>query len=132
MEYRAIGELKRITKNKGLIIIGTPNSELLNNHGFSYDEINGLFSKNFSHYCIFENAFVPFGENKKACTKRLKEKNTGVIISELINMEESCIPVGYIPELKHGLEVGTYNFDNYKIDTKLLHNTHSWVIVAIN
>jgi len=132
MEQRAIDELKRITKNKGLIIIGTPNSELLNDHGFSYDEINGLFFKNFLHYCIFENAFIPFGENKKAWTKRLEEKNTGVIISELINIEESCIPDGYTPELKHGIEVGTYNFEDYKIDTKLLHNTHSWVIVAIN
>jgi 2-polyprenyl-3-methyl-5-hydroxy-6-metoxy-1,4-benzoquinol methylase len=132
MEQRAIDELKRITKSKGLIIIGTPNTELLNDHGFSYDEINGLFSKNFSHYCIFENAFVPFDENKKLWAKRLEEKNTGVIISELINIEESCIADGCIPELKHGLEPGTYNFESYEIDTKLLHNTHSWVIVAIN
>jgi 2-polyprenyl-3-methyl-5-hydroxy-6-metoxy-1,4-benzoquinol methylase len=132
MEQQAIEELKRITKNKGLIIIGTPNSELLSNHGFSYDEINGLFAKNFSHYCIFENAFIPFGENKKAWTKRYEEKNTGVIISELINIEESCIPNGYIPELKQGIEAGTYNFEDYVIDTKLLHNTHSWVILATN
>lgn len=132
MEHRAIAELKRITKKKGLIIIATPNSELLNNHGFSYDEINGLFSRNFSYYCIFENAFIPFGENKKAWTKRLEEKKTGVIISELINLEESCIPDGCIPELKNGLEAGAYNFVNYKIDTRLLHNTHSWVIAGIN
>lgn len=132
MEQRAIEELKRITKNKGLIIIGTPNTELLKNHGFSYDDINGLFFKNFLHYCIFENAFIPFGENMKAWTKRLEEKNTGVIISELINLEESCFPDGYAPKLKHGIEVGTYNFEDYKIDTKLLHNTHSWIIVAIN
>jgi 2-polyprenyl-3-methyl-5-hydroxy-6-metoxy-1,4-benzoquinol methylase len=132
MEQKAIDELKRITKNKGLIIIGTPNTELSNDHGFSYDDINALFSRNFSHYCIFENAFIPFGEYKKLWVKRLEEKNTGVIISELINIEESCIPDGFIPELKHGLEAGTYNFENYKIDTKLLHNTHSWIIVAIN
>lgn len=132
MEQKAIDELKRITKNNGLIIIGTPNTELSNDHGFSYDEIKGLFSKNFSHYCVFENAFIPFGEFKKLWAKRLDGKNTGVIISELINIEESCIPDGCIPELKHGLEAGTYNFENYKIDTKLLHNTHSLVIVAIN
>ncbi len=132
MEQRAIGELKRITNDKGLIIIGTPNTELLTNHGFSYDEINGLFSKNFLHYCIFENSFVPFGKNKKAWVKRLEEKKTGVIISELINLKESCIPHGCIPELKNGFEAGTYNFENYCIDTKLLHNTHSWIIVAIN
>lgn len=132
MEQKAIDELNRITKNNGLIIIGTPNSELFSDHGFSYDEINELFSKNYLHFCIFENAFVPFGENKNLWTKRLDEKNTGVIISELINIEESYINDGCIPEIKHGLGVGTYAFEDYIIDTKLLHNTHSWIIVAIN
>lgn len=132
-EQRAIDELKRITKNSGLIIIGTPNSELLNGHGFSYYELKDLFAKNFTNYCIFENAFVPFGENKQLWTKRLEEKSTGIIISELIDIEESCTPSnGCIPELKCGLKAGTYNFENYNINTKLLHNTHSWIIVAIN
>lgn len=132
MEQRAIDELKRITKKSGLIIIGTPNAELLKNHGFSYEEMKDLFSNNFTNYCIFENAFVPFGEMKKAWTKRMEEKNTGVVISESINMEESCVPDGYTPELKQGIEAGTYPFEGYHIDTKLLHNTHSWVVIAIN
>lgn len=132
MEQKAIDELKRITKDKGLIIIGTPNSELLKNHGFSFDEINELCSRNFTQYCIFENAFVPFGKNKNVWNERMEKNNTGVIISELININESCFPDGYNPELKHGLEAGTFDFENYRIDTKLLHNTHSWIIVIIN
>lgn len=64
-EELAITELKRITKPKGLIIIGTPNSEMLGNHGFSFDEIDKLAKKHFSKFVIFENALIPFGKLKK-------------------------------------------------------------------
>lgn len=132
MEAFAVDELKRITQTGGLIIVGTPNTELLDNHGFSYDEINEFFAQKFTHYCIFENAFIPNGAKRGAWDNRLATNRTGVIVSESINLDESCLPHGAIPELKHGLVPGFYHFYHYQIDTRLLHNTHSWVILAVN
>lgn len=132
MEQKTINELKRITKNKGLLVIGTPNSEMLGEHGFSFDEINGLFSKNFSQFCIFENALLPFGDRKLLWEKRLSESRVGTIISEAIDLLETVIPKDHTPELKSGIPAGRFKFVNYDVDTSLLHNTHSWVILAVN
>lgn len=132
MEEKAIGELKRITRNGGLLIIGTPNSEMLGEHGFSFDEINTLFNKNFLQFCIFENALLPFGDKKLLWEKRLSSSKVGVIISELINLSEVFLPNGVIPEIKSDIKAGRFKFATYDIDTTLLHNTHSWIILAVN
>lgn len=130
MESQAISELKRITKNNGLIIIATPNNELLVNHGFSFDELNNLFKSYFSQYCIFENAFIPAGEKRILWDQRLRDKTTGIIVTESVNIDETVIFDGNIPEIKQGLEPGLFKFADYEIDTKLLHNTHSWIVIA--
>jgi len=132
MEKKAIHELKRITRNEGLLIIGTPNSEMLGKHGFYFDELNNLFKENFSQFCIFESALVPFGKKKSLWGKRLSEGNVGVIISGIINLSETVLPDGVHPEIKKGLKAGRYMFSTYSVDTTLLHNTHSWIILAIN
>lgn len=132
MEEKAINELKRITRNEGLLIIGTPNSEMLDEHGFSFEEINNLFQKKFSQFCIFENALVPFGDKILSWKRRLSESKVGVIISEIINLSETVLPNDANPEVKKGIEAGNFKFANYNIDTTLLHNTHSWIIIAIN
>lgn len=132
MEELAIKELQRITKPQGLIIIGTPNSEMLSDHGFSYTEIDTLMKENFTRFVIFENALVPFNQSKTRWKKRLAKGKTGIIISEKINLEETLLPKGFIPQIKRGLKPGRYRFGPYIINTKLLHNTHSWVIIAIN
>lgn len=131
-EEEAIKELKRITRIGGLIIIGTPNNEMLGDHGFSFDEVNALFQKKFSEFCIFENALVPFGEKRRSWEKRLSEGKVGVIISERISLAETVLPDDVNPEMKKGVEVGHFTFSRYTIDTTLLHNTHSWVIIALN
>jgi 2-polyprenyl-3-methyl-5-hydroxy-6-metoxy-1,4-benzoquinol methylase len=132
VEQKAIEELKRVTKNNGLVIIATPNNEMLDDHGFSYDELYQLSNKNFSKFCIFENAFIPSGTARTLWQRRLQEKRVGVIISEKINFSETFLPGGIVPEVKNGIEAGTYMFDTYEIDTKLLHNTHSWVVLTLN
>ncbi len=132
MEKKAISELKRITRNEGLLIIGTPNREIFGEHGFSFDEINTLFHKNFLQFCIFENALVPLGNAKLLWEKRLSEGRTGIIISELIDLSEAILPDGVNPEIKKGIEAGRFKFATYDLDTTLLHNTHSWVILAVN
>lgn len=131
-EEVAVSEMKRITKNNGLIILGTPNSELLKKHGFSYDEINAVFLKNFSEYIIFENAFIPF-ENKESWFERKEQHKTGFIVSQNIDMKESVLPRDTIAECKKGMTaVKDYNFNGVLIDLTLLHNTHSWIVIAKN
>jgi hypothetical protein len=131
-EELALGELQRITKDKGLIIIGTPNSEMLEDHGFSLNEVRHLFGKLFSEYCIFENALVPFGNKKALWEERFSRGDVGIIVSEKIRLTETVLPDWQAPELKKGLKPCVYRFINYDIDTGLLHNTHSWVIMALN
>lgn len=133
MEEKAISELKRITRGGGLLLIGTPNSELLGEHGFSFDEIDDLFRRRLPQLCIFENALVPFGEKRSLWEKRLAEGRVGIIISQNIDLSETVLPDGMLnPEIKRGLAPGKFRFASYDIDTSLLHNTHSWIILAVN
>ena len=131
-EHQAIQELKRITRGDGLMIMGTPNAEMLGDHGFSFEEMVALLRPHFAHFCIFENAFIPSGEARKSWDRRLEEGKVGVIISENINVSESVWTEATEPEIKQGLPTGKYLFCGQGIDTTLLHNTHSWVIVAKN
>lgn len=114
MENQALDEIKRITKRGGLIIIGTPNSELLDDHGFSYDEIYNLLKKRFSKFCIFENALVPFAKNRLLWEKRLADKKIGIIVSELINFNKIALIESQKPEIKKGVKPGVFKFENYK------------------
>jgi len=59
---RAVEELKRITATGGIVVVGTPNSELLGDHGFFYDEIRNLFSAKFKSFVVFENALVSLSD----------------------------------------------------------------------
>lgn len=91
-----------------------------------------LFQKKFSEFCICQNALVPLGEKKPSWEKRLSEGMVGVIISENIIFSETVLPDGMDPEIKMGLEVRKFESSGYKADRTLLHNTHSWIIMAIN
>ena len=130
-EDQAIEELKRITRPGGLVILGTPNSELLGKHGFSFEEIDGLMKRHFKRYRIFENALLPSGKNRRLWEERLAAGRTGVIVTEKINLKETVLLSPEPPEIKRGVEVGVYDFEGRKIDTSLLHNTHSWVVIAV-
>jgi 2-polyprenyl-3-methyl-5-hydroxy-6-metoxy-1,4-benzoquinol methylase len=132
VEEKALQELMRITKSGGLIIIGTPNNEMFRSHGFSFQEIDPLLKKHFNNYVIFENALAPMNGKKDQWEKRKQAKETGVIISEKIDLSQTVLPDGVTPEIKKGLEPGSYKFLQYDIDTSLLHNTHSWNIIAEN
>lgn len=132
MENEAVKQLQRITKPKGLIVIGTPNSEMLPDHGFSYAEIYSFMKKNFKDFIIFENALVPFGKSKKQWEKRVSKGKVGIIISEKTNLAETLLLENAKPEIKKGLKIGKFKFASYRINTSLLHNTHSWVALAIN
>lgn len=132
MEHRALEALRRITRRGGLLVAGTPNIELSSDHGFSFDEMHALLSAHFERFLIFENALVPFGAARPVWEKRSKERRTGVIVTEAINLAETVLPEGSVPELKRGLAPGRLEFPPYDIDTRLLHNTHSWIVLALN
>lgn len=132
VERRAIEELKRVTKSGGIIIISTPNTELLKGHGFSYDEIRALCDKFFKTYCLFENALEPFYEDtKREWEKRKLQNRTGIIVTQDINLEETVLlKEAKSISVKQGISTGVIMCGSYAINTALLHNTHSWVVVA--
>ena len=131
-EDRAIKELKRVTKEGGIIVIGTPNTEMLDNHGFSFDEIKTLLAGNFDEYCIFENALIPYSEKRSSWNERSSASNVGIIVTQDLNLNEMVLPRGVKPELKKGLPSGSVNVLGLEINTGLLHNTHSWIAIAVN
>lgn len=139
---QAVAEMRRITADGGLLIIETPNSEMLANHGFSYDEIVELFGRpeapaaGFSAVMFFESALAPFGERRALWEERRAAGRIGTVVSENINLAETVIPESARdqgpPQLKRGLEPGTLPFAGRQVDTRLLHNTHGWVVLAVN
>ena len=132
LESDAVRELRRVTKPGGLLVLATPNSELLAEHGFSWDEISTLVASHFDEFRIFENALVPFEPSARATwEERLASGRTGVIVSERIDLDETVMPDGATPELKRGQAPGELEFAGRRFDTGRLHNTHSWVVLAV-
>lgn len=130
-EDRAVEEIKRITRPGGTIVIGTPNSELLGDHGFSFEEMEALMKEHFTQYCIFENALLPFGSSRELWERRLSAGRTGVVVTQAIKLEETVLPHGETPQLKRGRPAGIHRVGSLEVNTALLHNTHSWAIVAV-
>lgn len=132
-ERAAVRELHRITKPGGLVVCGTPNSELLGAHGFTWQEIRQLFSDEFKQFIIFENSLIPFDDGwRREWEQRSSRGETGEIVTQQIAAEETAFLGGNDPQFKKGKRAGTFRLGSVKIDTSLLHNTHSWVIVAIS
>jgi len=131
LEDQALDELRRITAPGGLLVVGSPNAELLGDHGFSFEEVTCLFERKFARYCVFENALIPFGRAARASWERRQATGAvGVTVSERINLSECSLPEDARPELKRGIEPGTFRFAGRNVDTRLLHNTHSWIVLA--
>lgn len=128
----AIKELKRVTREGGIIVIGTPNTEMLDNHGFSFNEIQTLLADNFDKFCIFENALAPYSGKIASWNERLSANDVGIIVTQDLNFNETVLPKGVSPELKKGLLPGAVKLLGLEINTALLHNTHSWIAIAVN
>lgn len=130
-EDLAVAELKRITRQGGIVLIATPNSENLRNHGFTYDEMDALMRRHFSRFVIFENALVPTGRTKGAWETRSAAGRVGTIVTEAIRFDETVVVGDSPPETKTGMAPGRFALGPLQIDTTLLHNTHSWVVVGL-
>lgn len=135
----ALEELRRITKRDGIIILATPNNELLRAHGFFFAELSSLMERHFHSFVIFENALLEVGlqtDCRSLWQERLATGKTGVTVSENIDLSETVLFNPDLKEsdnlLKEGIPAGTYKFKNIDINTRLLHNTYSFVVVIIN
>jgi 2-polyprenyl-3-methyl-5-hydroxy-6-metoxy-1,4-benzoquinol methylase len=129
-EAEMLTEMKRVTKPGGLVVIATPNCELLGDHGFWHAEIEELFSTHFSEHALFENALVPNGPGRLQWEERKKAGQLATVVSEDINIKEIVWHAETPPEVKQGIEPGEFSFSGLEIDTRLLHNTHGWMVVA--
>jgi 2-polyprenyl-3-methyl-5-hydroxy-6-metoxy-1,4-benzoquinol methylase len=131
VEDQALAEVARILRPGGLVVAGTPNSELLGSHGFGFDELRALFARHFDEYVVLENALLPFdAERRREWTRRVADGRVGVIAAPEIDLSETIIPDGARPELKRAEPVRALKIGAYDIDTTRLHNTHSFVVLA--
>jgi 2-polyprenyl-3-methyl-5-hydroxy-6-metoxy-1,4-benzoquinol methylase len=130
-ESLALKELKRVMAPNALLVLGTPNNEMLPDHGFSYYEIKNLFDSHFDKYWIIENALVPFKKNKRLWEDRLLSSSVGKIFNQDINLNETVLPRNCHVQLKKGIPSGKTQFYNKVVETSSLHNSHSWIILAM-
>lgn len=133
----ALREMRRVAEPGAVFVLATPNEEMLADHGFCYDDLRSCCDRHFGNFMFFENALIPFTEEgRQSWRQRVAEKRTGLVISVDVNLDETDIPSDvHAPDdrnemLKHGEPVGIRSMGRLSVDTRLLHNTHSFVIVA--
>jgi 2-polyprenyl-3-methyl-5-hydroxy-6-metoxy-1,4-benzoquinol methylase len=130
-ERDALIQLRNIMKLGGILVLGTPNDEMLPDHGFSYREIDSLFGSVFDNYLIIENALLPPLQRLHLWNKRLSTGDTGICVDQEINFEETVFDKAISSnECKDGIESGEVEVNGFKVNTTMLHNTHSWIVLA--
>ena len=123
---------KNVMKPGGMLVLGTPNDEMLPNHGFSYREMEDLLKEVFSQYLILENALLPPSQRLHLWESRLAAGDTGVCVAQEINFDETVSDEAISSEIcKPGREAGEFEYNGIKVNTQNLHNTHSWVVLAM-
>ena len=130
-ERETLVGLRKLMKSKALLVVGTPNDEMLPNHGFSYGEIDSLFGSVFDNYLIIENALLPPPQRLHLWEKRLSAGDTGLCVRQDINLDETVSDKAISSnECKDGIEPSEVEVNGFKVSTTRLHNTHSWIVVA--
>lgn len=131
-EREALIQLRNVMKPGGMLVLGTPNDEMLPNHGFSYREMEDLLREVFSQYLILENALLPPSQRLHLWESRLAAGDTGVCVAQEINFDETVSDEAISSEIcKPGREAGEFEYNGIKVNTQNLHNTHSWVVLAM-
>ena len=130
-EQETLVGLRKLMKSKALLVVGTPNDEMLPNHGFSYGEIDSLFGSVFENYLIIENALLPPTKRLHLWEKRLSTGNMGLCVDQKINFDETVSDKAISSnECKGGIQSSEVEVNGFKVNTTMLHNTHSWIVVA--
>jgi SAM-dependent methyltransferase len=132
-ERQALANLHRVTRDGGIVVLGTPNAELHPSHGFDHAELKQLVNEVWPEAGLFENALLPFGWRRRLWEDRERRGAVGIRVGMAIQLAETALP-GDEPDitLKTGLPPGRMMVGDVPVDTTLLHNTHSWVVVARN
>ena len=131
-EREALIQLRNVMKPGGMLVLGTPNDEMLPNHGFSFREMEDLLKEVFSQYLILENALLPPSQRLHLWESRLAAGDTGFCVAQEINFDETVSDEAISSEIcKPGREAGEFEHNGIKVNTQNLHNTHSWVVLAM-
>lgn len=131
-EREALIQLRNVMKPGGMLVLGTPNDEMLPNHGFSFREMEDLLKEVFSQYLILENALLPPSQRLHLWESRLAAGDTGFCVAQEINFDETVSDEAISSEIcKPGREAGEFERNGIKVNTQNLHNTHSWVVLAM-
>lgn len=131
-EREALIQLRNVMKPGGMLVLGTPNDEMLPNHGFSFREMEDLLKEVFSQYLILENALLPPSQRLHLWESRLAAGDTGFCVAQEINFDETVSDEAISSEIcKPGREAGEFEYNGIKVNTQNLHNTHSWVVLAM-
>ena len=115
-----IAEIHRVMKERGLLVLGTPNKEIASpdsekssNHfhirEFSFDELDSLIRKHFRSVHIFENML----ESPSPMGRKMKEERRR---KGRIGVERGA---------RKSIRLG-----DRTVDLTHLHNTHSFVVIA--
>ena len=132
----ALSEMKRVSGPEALFVLATPNVEMIPGHGFAHGDLHRLCDAHFSRFVVFENALVPLEDRSRSqWILRKLCGDMGLTVTQNINLAETALPPGVNPDgngalLKRGLPPGTVTVGRHRVDTRLLHNTHSFVAVA--
>jgi hypothetical protein len=55
-----------------------------------------------------------------------------MVVSQAIDLSETALLDSREPEVKSGAPPGVIKFGTFEVDTSLLHNTHSWIVICMN
>ena len=118
-ERQLLRGLTRIARPGGLVILSTPNLEVSPGHGFHYRELSALIAESFEHALLFENRLWLDEPSRRAYEARRETGDVGLLSSCPVEGGKPC-------SASAGLPLGPYT-----VDTSRLHNTHSFVAVAV-
>ena len=130
-ERDALIQLRNVMKPGGILVLGTPNDEMLPDHGFSFREMEDLLKEVFSQHLILENALLPPSQRLHLWERRLAAGDTGLCVAQEINFDETVCDEAISSDVcKPGREAGEFKRNGITVNTQNLHNTHSWVVLA--
>jgi 2-polyprenyl-3-methyl-5-hydroxy-6-metoxy-1,4-benzoquinol methylase len=128
-ERDVLAGINRIARPGGLVLISTPNIEVSPGHGFAFEELSGLVSELYDELLLFENRMCVDETSRHAYQTRRDRGQVGLLSSCAVEPEAIC---GGASSKSGCPAVGRVAIAGHTVDASGLHNTHSFVILAVN